>query len=240
MDARRAVAYLKDHVGKYGAGATLHELEIRLINKVVGFQILKGMTVTMPDVKDPGLLSVPGFEGRFVSVEQLWKYSQDEIYEMPPGFLNTALARGDRCYALFEGDTLAGYGWYSTLPTALDDHFVLHFDPVWTYMYKGYTLPSYRGKRLHALGMCSALQALTREGRKGLISCAASNNFASLRSVDRIGYRIFGDAYLLRVAGRTFTYATRSCREYGFRVEPLVADTLIPRETAATIHPRGG
>ena len=50
-------------------------------------------------------------------------------------------SEGDRCYALFDGELLAAYGWYSDLPTPIDEHFVLHFDRAYTYMYAGYTLP---------------------------------------------------------------------------------------------------
>jgi hypothetical protein len=36
-----------------------------------------------------------------------------------------------------------------------------------------------------------------------------------------MGYRLFGDVYLLRAAGRSFAYATPGCRPYGFRAEPV-------------------
>jgi hypothetical protein len=232
METHKAVDYLRDHVRKYGFGATLHELQCRLINKAVHFEIIKGMTVRTRDVKDPGLFEAPGFDGRFVDEAQLREYARDSAHDMPPEFLRTALARGDRCYALFDGGTLAAYGWYSDLPTPLDDHFVLHFDRAWTYMYKGYTMPAYRGKRLHAVGMCCALRALTEEGQQGLISCVASNNFASLHSVTRMGYKIFGDAYMLRAGGSSFTHASRSCREYGFRVQAPEAQTTWIRQGA--------
>jgi hypothetical protein len=124
---------------------------------------------------------------------------------------------------LFDGDALASYGWYSEKPSPIDDHFVLHFDPAYTYMYKGYTLPAYRGRRLHAVGMCRALRAFAGESKTGLISYVEANNFASLRSVARMGYRVFGNVYLLRAANRAFTFATRSCRNYGFWVESIAS-----------------
>jgi hypothetical protein len=232
METRQAVEYLRDHVRKYGFGATLHELQCRLVNRAVHFEIIKGMTVRTRDVKDPGLFEAPGFDARFVDEGELREYARDSANQMTPEFLRTAIARDDRCYALFDGGTLASYGWYSDLPCALDEHFVLHFDPAWTYMYKGYTLPAYRGKRLHAVGMCRALRALTEEGQEGLISCVASNNFASLHSVTRMGYKIFGDVYMLRAGGSSFTYATRSCREYGFRVESPEPQTMWIRQGA--------
>lgn len=86
-------------------------------------------------------------------------------------------------------------------------------------MYKGYTVPAYRGTHLHAVGISRALREFTAEGKAGLISYVQSNNLASLRSVARMGYRVFGTVYLLRVGRRVLTYATKTCRDYGFWVE---------------------
>ena len=141
-------------------------------------------------------------------------------------------SEGDRCYTLFDGERLAAYGWYSDLPTPIDEHFVLHFDRAYTYMYAGYTLPAYRGKRLHAVGMCRALRAITEEGKKGLISFVFSNNFASLQSVMRMGYRIFGEVYLFRAGNYCFAYATNGCRNYGFWVESPDPGTAWARQHA--------
>jgi hypothetical protein len=124
------------------------------------------------------------------------------------------------------------YGWYSDLPTPIDEHFVFHFDRAYTYMYGGYTLPAYRGKRLHAVGMCRALRAVTEEGKKGLISNVFSNNFASLQSVTRMGYRIFDEVYLLRAGNHCFTYATKGCRNYGCWVESPDPGATLARQHA--------
>ena len=81
----------------------------------------------------------------------------------------------------------------------------------------------------------------TDEGRLGLVSYVMSNNFASLRSVGRMGYRIFGEVYLLRVGGRRLTYATKSCRDYDFRVEPTArprrGDRSLPRVSGSRESP---
>jgi hypothetical protein len=219
MEIRKLVATIRENVSQYGAGAALHDIECRVVNKIAHFQILKGMTVRMQDVKDPNLFEARGFEARFVDEDELAKFAYDGTYGFSVEFLREARVRGDRCYALFDGDALAAYGWYSALPTQIDEHFVLHFDRTYTYMYKGYTVPAYRGKRLHAVGMCRALQAFTEEGKKGLISYVFSNNFASLHSVVRMGYRVFGEVYVLRAGSHSFTYATTGCRDYDFWVE---------------------
>jgi len=228
MQALRIVRRLREDLVRYGIGAALHDVGCRAVNILADFQILKGMTARLRDVNDPSLFEAQGFHGRFVPVGELARRYGDS-HELTSTFLREASLRGDRCYALFDGDTLASYGWYSDLPSPIDEHFALHFDRGYTYMYKGYTVPAYRGLRLHAVGMCRALRAFTLEGKEGLISYVQSNNFASLRSVARMGYRVFGEVYLLRVGRRAFTYATKRCRDYDFWVEPMAQTRRVIR-----------
>src|SRR3989442_30940 len=82
--------------------ATLHDLQCRLVNQVLPFQILRGMTVRLRNVRDPGLFAAPGFDARFLKEGELWIYAQDPAHRISPEFLITALARGDRCHALVD------------------------------------------------------------------------------------------------------------------------------------------
>ena len=119
-----------------------------------------------------------------------------------------------------DGDFLASYGWYSTKPTAISDELNLHFDPQWVYMYKGYTHPSYRGQRLHAIGMAKALEAFSEEGYKGLISYVATNNYASLKSVYRMGYRNIGKVKVVKKFNKYHIKREEECKAYSFDVVP--------------------
>jgi hypothetical protein len=220
----RIAHHLCEALLRYGPGAVAHDIGYRAINTLADLQILKGMTAQLNDVRDPNLFKAPEFEGRFVSPDELAQISEAR-HGLSAEFLRSAKGRGDRCYALFHGDALASFGWYTEMPTPIDQHFVLHFDPAYTYMFNGYTLPAYRGMRLHAVGMCRALREFTEQGKKGLISYVESNNFASLRSVARMGYRIFGSVLALRVAGHSFTHASPGCAEYAFRLEPSSSDS---------------
>ena len=228
----RKIRYIRENVRKYGVRATLHDIECRVVNKIAYFRILEGMTVRLQDVRDPTLFEAQGFDARFVGADELAKFAYEPAYNISIDFLHKTRVRGDRCYALFDGELLAAYGWYSDLPTPIDERFVFHFDRAYTYMYGGYTLPAYRGKRLHAVGMCLALRAITEEGKKGLISHVFSNNFASLQSVTRMGYRIFGEVYLFRAGNYCFAYATNGCRNYGFGVESPDPGTAWARQHA--------
>jgi hypothetical protein len=223
MAMRRLYGYVTDTVVKYGVGALLLDVLSRLINKVVEFQILECVAIRLQDVSDPFFLDDGGMDARFADEEELLRFARTGKHDLTTSFVSEAMRRGDRCYAIFDGGELAAYGWYSNLPTQVDDHFTLHFDPRWTYMYKGYTAPGYRGRRLHAVGMCRALREVTAEGKAGLVSWIASNNFSSLHSCLRLGYRVFGKAWLLRAGGYGLTRTSAGCRPYGFEVEALAA-----------------
>src|SRR6267154_1777343 len=125
----RKIRYIRETVRKYGVRATLHDIECRVVNKIAYFRILEGMTVRLQDVRDPTLFEAQGFDARFVGADELAKFAYEPAYNISVDFLHRTRVRGDRCYALFDGETLASYGWYSDLPTPIDEHFVLHFDP---------------------------------------------------------------------------------------------------------------
>jgi hypothetical protein len=221
VNLEKIAARFQDTVRRHGIGAALHDVECRVLNKVTRIDILRAMVVEPGDVTDPEMFQAPGYTGRFVETGELEGYARAGEHDLDPDFLAEARRRGDLCHAMFQGDALVSYGWYARQPTPIDDHFVLHFDPAYTYMFKGYTVPAQRGRRLHAVGMCQALHAFGEDGCRGLVSYVASNNFSSLKSTARLGYRVFGDLYLVRAAGRSFTYASPGCRAYGFKAEPI-------------------
>jgi hypothetical protein len=212
----------QDLIGRHGIQATLHDLAYRTANRLSGAMVLKGIALTMESVARPFLADDAGLRWGFVERDALERALETGAADdMAPAFLDEALRRGDRCYGALDGDLLASYGWYSTRPTPVNGELVLRFDRAYAYMYKGYTLPAYRGRRLHGIGMARALSALAGEGQKGLVSYVKSNNFASLKSCYRLGYTDFGRVFAIRLGGRYRTFATRGCAAYGFRVEPV-------------------
>ena len=217
MKPKQFVQQLRENAGRYGARAALYDLHVRAVNRVVSFDVLRAMRVSMADVTSAEMFDAPGFEARFLSSAELEATALEGTHDFSPEFLARARERGDRCYGIFDGDTLASHGWYAERATPINEHYTLHFDAAYTYMFKGWTLPAYRGQRLHAIGMCRALRAFTEEGKRGLVSYVASNNFASLRSVARMGYRIFGNLYLARSGKHALAFASGGCLPYGVR-----------------------
>lgn len=204
----------------FGFASVVHALNYSFRNKVGLYNELQGMIVTMDSLDPKYLQTNPKYEHKFLSEEEVKKYSKNPETQISEKFLNKALPKGDRCFAILDGDFLAAYGWYSTLPTAISDELDLHFDSQWVYMYKGYTHPNYRGQRLHAIGMAKALEAVSKEGSKGLISYVATNNYASLKSVYRMGYRNFGKVRISKMFDKYHIKREEGCEQYAFNVLP--------------------
>jgi len=205
-----------------GLASTLHYLTVKSINSVVLLKILRGVSV---ERADPGFLKCPEpYAPAFLSERMIREFARDPLNEMPERFVEEALSRGDECFGLCDGKTLAAYGWYSFKPTPIDPpELLLHFSDEYVYMYKGFTHSRYRGQRLHAIGMTMALQHYLGIGYRGLVSYVESDNFDSLKSVFRMGYTAFGSVWVMKAFGLYLTHATSGCERFGFRVEPSAA-----------------
>jgi len=227
---------IRGSVATLGLSNTLQDLSLRAANRLVLIKILKCMAI---ERINPGFTACPEpYRPMFLEAPRLREFCRDPANDIPENFLEEALAKGDECFGLLAGDTLAAYGWYSRGPTRIDPPgLVFHPGDGHVYMYKGFTHPAHRGRRLHAIGMTLALQDYLARGFKGLVSYVESNNFSSLNSVLRMGYEIFGTIYVLRPFGGYVAYASAGCRARGVRVAPA-RPGAIPRLGALAGGPR--
>src|SRR5213594_3733221 len=221
MKVQREIQKVLLEVRRHGLAHALYDVGLKTVNRVVFLKILRGVRIERPD---PAFLECPGrYAPMFLPEKMIRDFARDEATGMPTTFVAEALSKGDECFGFLEGETLAAHGWYSSRPTRIDPpDLVLSFSRAYVYMYKGFTNPRYRGQRLHAIGMTMALREYLSKGRKGLVSYVESNNFDSLKSCHRMGYAEFGSVYVMKLLGRYFTYSSRGCRRFGFRVEPIL------------------
>ena len=195
----------------------------RAVNKITRLMALTMLSVT-PETVDASFLSGDTERvHRFLSSPELVALSGDPVYELVPDFLAQALAKGDRCYAILDGARVASYGWYSRVETMVTDDLALRFSPEWVYMYKGLTLPDYRGQRLHAIGMARAMMEYANEGSRGVVSFVEANNFSSLKSCYRMGYVKAGTIVALKVGPRHLIHVGRGCEPFGFGLRLITA-----------------
>jgi len=88
-------------------------------------------------------------------------------------------------------------------------------------MYNGFTHPNYSGQRLHAVGMAMALDHYLNQGYRGLVSWVEANNVRSLLSCYRMGYRDFGEVYIVRLFRKHFILCNKWCEDNGFKVSAI-------------------
>lgn len=224
-----------DEARKLGWPRTLADVTLRAVNSVTPLKVLRGVAISRIDA---AFLKCPdGYTPMFLSNGMLRNFAKDAVNELSEGFLDEAFAKGDECFAIVDGETLAAYGWYSVKPTRIDPpDLFLHFGPKYAYMYKSLTHPRYRGQRLHAIGMTLALQDYQSRGLTGLVSYVEANNFDSLKSCARMGYEVFGTAYVVKIFGRYLQHRSGGCEALGFRVEP---SAIPPRRAAEIAASRG-
>jgi len=162
----------------------------------------------------------PQYTARFLSPASIRDFAKDSASDMTQEFVADALAKGDECFGILDGPTLAAYSWYSSKPTrTLPPELFIHFDDHYIYMYKGFTREGYRGQRLHAIGKTLALQSYMARGLLGMISLVEFRNSDSLRSARRMDARVVGSFYMLGVFGHFLIFRTPGCRRFGVRIE---------------------
>lgn len=204
----------------YGALTAARILAHRILRWTCAYNVFVTIERRLDDL-DPQFLSAPDdLTGRFLTPKEIYEFASDPMMGMSQEFAAGAIQRGDRCYGIFSAGAPVGYGWYSTTPTPIDDHLVVHFCDTYLYMYKGLTLDSQRGRRLHAFGIALALRQLTQEGYTGTVSYVVADNIRSVRSLFRLGYRSLGKIYSARFLGHTFIYTPPSNRHMKCSIKP--------------------
>ena len=124
---------------------------------------------------------------REVERADLVRLSADKALGISPEFLRTIEERNDHCFAAFVGDSVASYVFFAlTSPTAIDRHLSFQFPEGWLYVYKAFTVPARRGKRLlpHLL-----LEAMRRLNRRDFVTLVVSENHGSRRAFERCGFQ---------------------------------------------------
>jgi hypothetical protein len=198
----------------HGGLSAIYDIGKRSVNRYVYCKTLQCLITEK--VKEECLALPSGFRFTRLEYPELLHLAKTPEYELSADFLEAVMAKGDDCYAIFDGPVLANYGWYSRKPTLMDNKDILvQFNPCYVYMYKGFTLDRYRGQRLHAISKTRALAEYLAKDCKGMLSYVESNNFNSLKSSYRMGAVDCGRFSVLRIAGKYVIRIGPECEEYG-------------------------
>jgi len=143
-----------------------------------------------------------GHEFRFAEAAEVRALHADPRYYIRDDVME-AFGWGHRCFLQRDGDTVVGFSWVAARPLAhlaWGIHVNLPEDTA--YVYKGFTLPPYRGQGFQALRHVRILEHLRREGRNALFVYVDHLNLDSQKGLCKSGYRRVGRLTAIRREGR--------------------------------------
>jgi hypothetical protein len=146
-------------------------------------------------------------EFRPVERSELLGYGARGEHDFSPPFLQGLASRDDLCYGAFASGQLVAYCFFAVMPTAIDAQLRFHFPERWIYVYKAFTHPSWRGRRLQPRLFVRALPQVGQwaKGMReplGFVTLVAGDNTPSLSAFARIGFVRFETFPVLRLRSR--------------------------------------
>lgn len=205
---------------QWGLSAAVHEACYRGLQGLFGYRAYLGVVTPVNALRYTEKDSFrPGYNAVAINADQLSLHAATPGLDLSADFIEAFARRGDRCFGVVRDGRLISYSCYSRLPAPIGARWTVHFDPRFTYVYKSFTVPAERGKRLHGLAMSAALRRFAEEdGCVGLIAYVETNQHASRRSGKRMGHRSFGVVRAVDRWGVRRSWRSRGCDGYGFDV----------------------
>lgn len=124
------------------------------------------------------------------------------------------LKKGDICALAIYKDEVVGYGWMmdKCMELSQDNYITLSDERV--YFYKGWVIKDMRGKKIYN-GIDNYLFNIAKGINKNVIvSVIAENNEASIKARKRLGFKVVGDIFQIRVFGMKYDYISKNNLQY--------------------------
>lgn len=202
---------------RFGWSRSLRAKGLEMLGRAADFHVFEVLLVERPtvDVTLPSRRYTHGFLGEGA----IRRFAEDPMVDTTPAFIDEALSRGDRCYAVLDGGVLASFRWFGRSLTPMEHGLSCHPGARRVYAYHGFTRPQYRGRHLHSIVAARALEVFRTEGVEALVGVVDAANLASLRSNARLGARELGAYYALAAGHRTLLHVDASVVRRGVRIE---------------------
>ena len=180
-----------------------------------------------------------GISVRIATPEELLQAANDPELDMRPDFVRSALARGDFAIGAFEGGRLVGYAWRTFTAAPDVDGLWVRVDRPCHYLYKGFTLPSHRGRSIQVAIPLFSDRYFLAQGYSAEVGIVDIANFASINNGKRLGRRKVGYAGYVKWFGRCIPFRTPAVRRIGFEFlkhSPGPAQESSPAELAPVLE----
>lgn len=191
-DVRQHLRRFYDQSRRFGPGAALRFTGARMLQRAASVEIVHLVTLRIDGVPAPRTGS--GFERKRLTPSEVRRHASVRDNKLAPSFARRAAAGRDLCFGTLHQGRLANYGWYA-LGSIEAEHAAgtaIGLPPNVAYMYKLFTHPDFRGRRLNEACMARAATELRAQGVERLVAFVRWGNEASLRSCERLGFQRMG------------------------------------------------
>jgi GNAT superfamily N-acetyltransferase len=210
-ESRQRLAMIRQ---RYGFLAATKWSALRIAEKLFRLEIAE--MLWLEAIQLPQSIEIEaGFTFRPLTPREIRDFAEDSIYEFSADCAKRAAQENQFCFALFAGERLANYSWYA-LDEVDGEHNLgaaMTLPSDMAYMYKAFTHPDYRGGRLFARGIALALQILGDRGITRLLTTIHMNNFASLSSCRRMGFKRVGRLWTIGRGNSRWAIKPRAAAE---------------------------
>lgn len=187
-DLRRA-SEVYDH---QGVGGVVRGGVNKALLRGAKLSIVHLLSLSPGEVREPSVDS--SIQRRFLTPAEVRGYANDPRNGLSPELADRVEAGFDMCFGAVHGDRLANYGWYA-FSAVEPEHAAgvsLGLPTNVAYIYKAFTHPDFRGRRLNGACVAEAASILSTQGVDLILGIIYWSNEASLRSFERLGFRRLG------------------------------------------------
>lgn len=205
------VARTQEH---HGAGGVVRKALNRLLVRGASLDIVHVLLLEPDRLRVPS--ADPCVEMRFLQPDEIGRFARNPSNGLAPEYADRAARGLDLCFGAIHGDRLASYGWYA-LHSVEAEHSAgasLGLPADMAYLYKAFTHPDFRGRRLNGACVGRAMSVLAQQGISRLLCLVYWSNAPSLRSFERLGCQRLG---LLAVGPGGPTRVPSQARRLGVR-----------------------
>lgn len=163
------------------------------------------------------------FTFRLLSASDARALADDPANDIPGTMADRLHGDRDFCLAAFSADRLASYAWFAVGSIEAEHHrgpqpksgVAVSFPSTVAFMYKGFTHPDFRGRKLYGAVVGHGLVGLKSCGVQSVLSTMDWTNTPARLALGRIGFEELGFCWRWGWGDWMHTWAPRAARRRG-------------------------
>jgi CelD/BcsL family acetyltransferase involved in cellulose biosynthesis/GNAT superfamily N-acetyltransferase len=175
---------------RFGVRSTTNRLAYRLVKRSCQITVAHVLSLELSELAPPPPAPAE-LEYRWLTADDIRAHAPDPDNDLDSSMAERLEDGRNYCFAAFDGQRLANYSWYAVDSIEPEHSFGagLTYPANTLYLYKAYTHPDFRGRRIHHCVVGRAVQVFAERGVSRLFALIEYANRASLRSHAKLGFR---------------------------------------------------